>query len=160
MENTVDVCLEVLKWAINESGFPEETAILRYPRLHDWIFGGKKPTFSQLQELSNILKIPFGMLFLNTPPNLSSFQTEFRTINQRIHNTFSRELKTVSNRQLIFRVSADKNAMFISIKDLAFGVYSYRVFQKDKENNKIVESDYFDFCLEKPNYGGKRTVYR
>ena len=69
-------------------------------------------------------------------------------------------LKAVSNRQLISRVNLEKNTLFYSAKDLAFGVYSYRLAQKDKNGHIIISSDYIDFNIEKPNYGGKRTIYR
>lgn len=69
-------------------------------------------------------------------------------------------LQAVSNRQLISRVSLEKNTMFYSAKDLAFGTYSYRLAQKDKDDHIIISSDYIDFNIEKPNYSGKPTIYR
>jgi hypothetical protein len=69
-------------------------------------------------------------------------------------------LKDVLNRQLISRISLEKNTKFYSAKDLAFGVYSYRLVQKDKNGCIIITSDFVDFNIEKPNYSGKRTIFR
>jgi hypothetical protein len=68
-------------------------------------------------------------------------------------------LKSVVNTQLITRKSVDKDNLFVSINDLAFGVYSFRVVQKNRENGVISSSDFYNFHLEKPNYSGKHTVY-
>lgn len=64
----------------------------------------------------------------------------------------------VKNRQLMLNKIIEKGTFYTSIKDLAFGIYSYKVEQRDKNSNVIVVSDYFDFQIKKPNYGAKPVI--
>ncbi len=58
----------MLEWAITRAGY----SLARYREDHEdvaaWIDGEKKPTLKQLEEFANKLHVPFGFLFLTTPP--------------------------------------------------------------------------------------------
>lgn len=57
--------------------------------------GEEFPTFAQLKNLSKFLKVPFGYMFLKTPPNPDNFNKEFRAINNKINTELSKNLKDV-----------------------------------------------------------------
>lgn len=57
-------------------------------------------------------------------------------------------------RQLMASYRVENKVFFKSIKDLAYGNYSYKVEQYDKNDKLIVESDYIDFQLFRP-YAGR-----
>lgn len=93
MSNLVEVQKSVLEWAVEESGLHNELIQNKFKYFDSWLSGEKKPTFIQLKNLSKVLRVPFGMMFMKNPPRNSSFNVEFRTINQKIHNSFSKDLK-------------------------------------------------------------------
>ncbi len=66
---------EMLKWAIQRStGNLDEAAKylkINKIKLEAWEKGESHPTFNQAQEIAKKLKIPFGYLYLTTPPDES-----------------------------------------------------------------------------------------
>lgn len=90
---TVKIQPEILEWAIIQSGIPKDDLIQRQPRIEEWLSEEKLPTFKQLIAFSKWLKIPFGLLFLKTPPPTDGINVEFRTINQKLHTSFSKDLR-------------------------------------------------------------------
>jgi transcriptional regulator with XRE-family HTH domain len=48
--------------------------------LAQWENGESRPTFRQAQNLANLLQIPFGYLFLSSPPAEPIELPDFRTI--------------------------------------------------------------------------------
>lgn len=75
---------EVLRWAIERSKLaPEDVAGrvgVKSDRLDAWGSGEAKPTFKQAQNLANILRVPFGYLFLNKPPAEQFALPDLRTV--------------------------------------------------------------------------------
>ncbi len=66
--------------------------------LKKWKIGEKKPTFSQLEKVSNQINIPFGYFFLQEPPAEENKILEFRTIDSIESQNPSRELiDTIDN---------------------------------------------------------------
>lgn len=49
---------------------------------------------------------------------------------------------------------ADEGMFYKSITNLAYGKYFYKVEQYDRENNLIVSTDYNEFLISPPFYGG------
>lgn len=68
MAERIDIGANMLEWAITRAGY----SLARYREDHEtvaaWIDGEKKPTLKQLEEFANKLHVPFGFLFLTTPP--------------------------------------------------------------------------------------------
>ncbi|MFH2117267.1 MAG: ImmA/IrrE family metallo-endopeptidase [Bacillota bacterium] len=93
MSNKIPIQPPILEWAIRESGMPAEIAYDKFPNLAKWMNESNQPTFIQLKELSNFLKVPFGLFFLKEPPKEDSFSVEFRTIKNKSHNKLSKNLK-------------------------------------------------------------------
>lgn len=75
---------EVLSWAIERSKLaPEDVAGrlgVKPDRLEAWVSGEAKPTFKQAQTLANVLRIPFGYLFLQSPPAEQFALPDLRTV--------------------------------------------------------------------------------
>lgn len=91
----IDVVPSVLEWAIKESRIDPSIIEVKQPKLKDWIAQISKPTFAQLKNLSNYLRVPFGYMFLNEPPTHSVFDVEFRTLNNEVNERPSKELEDI-----------------------------------------------------------------
>jgi Zn-dependent peptidase ImmA (M78 family) len=89
----VDVNPALLQWAIDISQKDLAKISSRFPRVLAWINGDEQPSFRQLEGLSNFLNVPFGYMFLKTPPRKDIVETEFRTISNDIVGTPSKELQ-------------------------------------------------------------------
>ena len=62
---------ERYRWAFSRAGYSEEKAIEAFPLLQGWLSADKLPTMNQLQNFARKFHVPFGYLFLNTPPRES-----------------------------------------------------------------------------------------
>ncbi len=93
MSLRIDVNKDVLNWAIKESQTPIDYIEMKKPIIIKWLKGERKPTFLQLEDASRFLKIPFGYFFLETPPKENGFKVEFRTLNNKINNEYSKNLR-------------------------------------------------------------------
>ena len=59
----------MLTWAIARAGYELHEFTIKLPNVQEWIEGTKKPTVKQLDAFSKKVHLPFGYLFLPTPPN-------------------------------------------------------------------------------------------
>ncbi len=75
---------ELLQWARVRSQYSlatlAEKCKVKLERLRDWEEGTKKPTFNQAQKLAKQLHIPFGFLFLSSPPKVKADLPDLRTL--------------------------------------------------------------------------------
>lgn len=92
MTTRVKVKKEIYIWAIDESQIEYDVIKFRFNKIDEWISGVSCPTFRQLEELANFLKIPFGYMFLNKPPKKDIMESEFRTIGNKMPH-ISKNLK-------------------------------------------------------------------
>lgn len=88
----VKVNKEIYAWAIKESQKDFEEIKAKFENIESWINQDSKPTFRQLEELANYLKVPFGYMFLDKPPKSNILEGEFRTIGNKMPN-ISKNLK-------------------------------------------------------------------
>lgn len=70
----------IITWAINRAGKDIETYTKKYPHVSAWINKEKEPTIKQLEDFARNLYLPFGYLFLSTPPKEVSPIPFFRNI--------------------------------------------------------------------------------
>lgn len=66
-------------------------------RIEAWEKGEQKPTFKQAQKLANLLHVPFGYLFLSTPPKEKLPISDFRTLGDNAQEIVSNALKDLLN---------------------------------------------------------------
>lgn len=89
----------VLKWARLRSQLNIDLLAKKVPvkveKITEWEEGESLPTFVQAQKLAKVLHIPFGYLFLSEPPKEEVLLPDFRTIDDRINEGFSSDLREV-----------------------------------------------------------------
>lgn len=140
--NRIEVKREIYEWAIKESQKDFEEIKARFNKIEDWIAQSSHPTFRQLEELANFLKVPFGYMFLNKPPKTNVIDAEFRRIGNKIPN-MSKNLKDT-----IYDMSRKQN-----------WISEYR---KVNGWNKVIPdsfsdldiSDYFEFAKKAKDFLG------
>jgi Zn-dependent peptidase ImmA (M78 family) len=102
MATHVDVKPEMIEWAIKRSQLAEnalKTPILQLAR--QWVNGNELPTLPKLDEFSKKVRVPFGYLFLDTPPDEPLPIADFRTFDdQTPRNPSPNLLDTISDMQL------------------------------------------------------------
>ena len=79
-----EVKRDVLIWAIKESQKSMNDIELKFSKINEWISGDSVPTMKQIESLANFLKIPFGYMFLATPPKTTVMKVEFRSIDNKL----------------------------------------------------------------------------
>lgn len=82
----------VLTWAITRSGIPRPALCKKIgvsaEQLASWESkGGSRPPFVKAQELANALQVPFGYLFLLTPPTTEIDLPDFRRLTPSYRST-------------------------------------------------------------------------
>lgn len=75
----IDVSNDLITWAINRAGYEQHEFEDKFPQVRTWLEKKSKPTFKQLEKFSHQLNVPFGYLFLETPPKESLPIPFFRT---------------------------------------------------------------------------------
>lgn len=79
-----EVKQDVLLWAIEESQKSIDDIEFKFPRINEWISGDSAPTMKQIENLASFLKVPFGYMFLATPPKTNVMKVEFRSIDNKL----------------------------------------------------------------------------
>lgn len=90
--NRIKINKEIYIWAIKESRKDFKEIINRFVNFESWISHEILPTFRQVEELANFLKVPLGYMFLDEPPKTDIIESEFKTIGNKIPE-ISKELK-------------------------------------------------------------------
>ncbi len=130
----IEIKKEIYHWAFNESQKTEEQIANKFPKINEWINGDTAPTFKQLESIANFLKIPFGYLFLETPPETDIMEVEFRSINNKLP-FMSKNLKDV-----ITAMDIKRNWMSDYRKELGWSkIAIIEKFKQEKRN--FIEDD-------------------
>lgn len=92
---------KILTWARQRAAIdPDELAAsinVKEGQLMVWESGEDYPTFWQAQNLAKKLLIPFGYLFLETPPTIAPQIADLRTVRTEQRNKFSLEFEDILN---------------------------------------------------------------
>ncbi len=81
MKTEVNINADMITWAIARAGHDLHEFLLGSPNISAWIENEKKPTVKQLEKFSKKVHIPFGYLFLQSPPDEKLPIPFFRTDN-------------------------------------------------------------------------------
>jgi len=88
---------DILKWGRNRAGYPVNVVAkklkVKDEKVENWENGFTKPTFTQAQNIAKLLRIPFGYLYLETPPDETQLLPDLRTIGDISNAEFSLDLK-------------------------------------------------------------------
>lgn len=146
----IQIKKEIYQWAFSESQKEEEEIINKFPKVIDWIKGDAAPTFKQLESFASFLKIPFGYLFLETPPEADIMEVEFRSINNKLP-MMSKNLKDT-----ITAMDIKRNWMNDYRKELGWD--KLEIIEKFKQGKKNVIKD--DALLAKQLLGLNGEWYK
>lgn len=86
MRTEVDINANMITWAIARAGYDLQEFTASFPNVIDWIEDKKKPTVKQLEAFSRKVHLPFGYLFLASPPEEKLPIPFFRTNNPKDQN--------------------------------------------------------------------------
>lgn len=91
---------QMLVWARKRADFAvEELAkklgIKDSERILSWEQGNEKPTFKQAQKVAQVLHIPFGYLYLDSPPVEKPVIPDLRTVGDKTTRSYSMDLNEV-----------------------------------------------------------------
>ncbi|MFH1004123.1 MAG: ImmA/IrrE family metallo-endopeptidase [Bacteroidota bacterium] len=70
----------ILQWAVNNYPNPLED---KFPKIKYWLQRKDSPSLKQLEKLSSVLSIPFGVFFLSEIPTISLHIPHYRTVDNR-----------------------------------------------------------------------------
>lgn len=92
---------QLLRWAIERSRLSPDivaqNAQLKLQQLTSWQSGDSWPTLRQAQKLARVLRVPFGYLFLSSPPKEEPAIPDLRTTRDANLNSFSPEFHCLFN---------------------------------------------------------------
>ena len=80
----VPVNPELLRWARERAGVPQEKLAAKFKKLPQWENGETRPTLKQLEAFARAVHVPFGYLFLSEPPEEAIPIPDFRTFAGRV----------------------------------------------------------------------------
>lgn len=70
----------LLIWARERAGLSKDEAAKKFKRFAEWESGHSAPTYPQLEQLSEALKVPIAVFFFPEPPEVPSINETFRTL--------------------------------------------------------------------------------
>ncbi|HUJ14371.1 MAG TPA: ImmA/IrrE family metallo-endopeptidase [Thermoanaerobaculia bacterium] len=76
----VEIKPQLLTWARERSMIENEVLENRFPKLHEWESGERKPTLKQLENFAQATHTPVGYFFLDRPPVEEMPVPDFRTM--------------------------------------------------------------------------------
>lgn len=80
MKMKLEINNDILLWAVERAGSNINEVSEKFPAFSNWLSGEKKPTIKQLQTFAQKLHLPFGYLFLESPPEEKNPIPFFRTV--------------------------------------------------------------------------------
>lgn len=80
---------EIIEWAIVRNGNSLKDFFAKNPNVESWTKGEKFPTVKQLEDFTHKVHVPFGYMFLQTPPEENIPAPFFRTGSKKHTNKVS-----------------------------------------------------------------------
>jgi Zn-dependent peptidase ImmA (M78 family) len=93
----------IIEWAILRNGVSLEDFYARNPSVESWVKGDKKPTVKQLENFTHKVHVPFGYMFLPSPPeetiSLPFFRTARKTSTDKVSLNVYHTIQIIQDRQ-------------------------------------------------------------
>ena len=70
----------LITWARTRAGLSIDEAGKKFRRIQEWEAGASAPTYSQLEQLADALKVPVAVFFFPEPPDVPDIARTFRTL--------------------------------------------------------------------------------
>ncbi len=138
---------DIIEWAIIRNGNSPEEFYLKNPVVESWINGEKLPTIKQLESFTHKVHVPFGYMFLPSPPEenipIPFFRTGKRGSDNKVSLNVYHTIQIIQNRQEWLTEYLED----IEFPDLDF----VGRFSKDNDYNDIV-TDIRNVLHLKPNW--------
>lgn len=80
MAEQIPINPALLVWARQRAGLSRDEAAQKFKRIADWEAGASAPTYPQLEQLSDALKVPIAVFFFPAPPDVPPINETFRTL--------------------------------------------------------------------------------
>ncbi len=94
---------EVIEWAIIRSGNNLDDFYAQNPNVVSWVKGEKYPTVKQLENFTHKVHVPFGYMFLPSPPDesisLPFFRTAKKTSTYKVSLNVYHTIQIIQDRQ-------------------------------------------------------------
>lgn len=116
----------LLVWARERAGLSRDEAAQKFKRIADWEVGASAPTYPQLEQLSDALKVPIAVFFFPDPPEVPSINETFRTLPEAEIDQLPRRVKMLLRKAKAFQLNLheltyERNpAERLITRDLAF----------------------------------------
>lgn len=81
MPTRIAIKPELLQWAYTRAGYSFDDVVIKFPKFPEWVHGTTQPTLKQVENFAAAMHVPFGFLFMPTPPQEQVPITDFRTLN-------------------------------------------------------------------------------
>jgi len=135
MKTEININANILEWAISRAGFNFNDFVAILPNVQEWIIGQKKPTVKQLESFSKKVHLPFGYLFLSSPPQeelpIPFFRTNGNNSN-KVHVNVYDTILLIQQRQDWLRDY---------LKDQEFDILSFVSRYKTNLNIDVIVND-------------------
>lgn len=80
MAEQIPITPALLTWARERAGISREDVIQKFKKFAEWEEGESFPTYSQLEQIAETLKVPVAVFFFPSPPKLPPITETFRTL--------------------------------------------------------------------------------
>ncbi|MBZ9894463.1 MULTISPECIES: XRE family transcriptional regulator [unclassified Mesorhizobium] len=80
MAEQIPINPALLVWARQRAGLSRDEVAQKFKRIADWEAGASAPTYPQLEQLSDMLKVPIAVFFFPDPPDVPPINETFRTL--------------------------------------------------------------------------------
>jgi transcriptional regulator with XRE-family HTH domain len=70
----------IVSWGLKKAGLSVDDAAKNFARIAEWESGKSSPTYTQLEQLAESLKLPVAVFFFPDPPDVPDIEETFRTL--------------------------------------------------------------------------------
>ncbi len=141
---TINISIETLSHHIKQSGVPLGRLQESVPDYNEIIAGNKSPTYQQLEKISKLIRVPLGLLVIESPLDVDTPRISFRTRNSREIVDMSPELREtiieMQEKQSFLQSQIDEDADITD--DQVAGSTDHPVIAKYIRNKLDIPVDY------------------